>query len=198
MSQDADDDWDPDLDRFLLECVQDQLENSSKINFGLISDEFLEILGEVTPEALARFGPNPLCQRWMDLHNRDLSQEYYYSRAVVAVEASRDRVIDAMQNFLLGLPAYNPLRPPYNPQVPSESDSLETAFWVFEQFPTAETCASLLSLEERVLDDVLLFSQLRLLTPTLLDCEAGRQKLIEAARQRRELWKGRLSGASSE
>jgi len=182
--------WDPDVDRFLLECVQDQLQNSSSIDFGLISRQFLDILGSeadfIDEEALLRFGADELCKRWMDIHTQDLTQEYYYSTAVVAVEASKDRVIDAMQSFLLGLPAGNPLRPPDNPQDNNhEDDPLEMAFLAFEDAPTRERHQALLSLEERMLDFPLLFSQLRIMEP-LLNCPEGREQLVEAARQRRD------------
>lgn len=188
--------WDPDVDQFLLECVREQLQNSSKINFGLITEQFLEIIGEetVTEDAVQRFSPYELCQRWMDLHSRDQSQQYYYSHAGVE---RRDRVVDAMQNFLLGLPSYYPQPPPDNPQDAVEDDALEMAFCAFEHSPSRDKYERLLSLEERALDNELLFSQLRLLTP-LLDCAAGRETLVEASRQRRREWNGGLSESASD
>lgn len=185
--------WDPDVDRFLLDCVQHQLENSSSIDFGLISRQFLEVLGSeadnVDEDALLRFEPEGLCKRWMEIHTEGLTQEYYYSTAVVAVEASKDRVVDAMQSFLLGLPATNPLKPPDNPQEDGHNeDPLEMAFLAFEEAPTPERHQTLLALEETVLDSPLLFSQLRLLEPCLHSPE-GREQLVEAARQRREKWR---------
>lgn len=185
--------WDPDVDRFLVDCVQNQLENSSSIDFGLISRQFFDVLGSeadyIDEVQLRRFGPDGLCQRWMDIHTESLTQEYYYSTAVVAVEASKDRVIDAMQNFLLGLPVINPLRPPDNPQDDTKNENpLEMAFLAFEDAPTRERHRTLLSLEETVLDSPLLFSQLRLLEP-LLSYPEGREQLVEAARERRDKWR---------
>ncbi|CAK9113227.1 unnamed protein product [Durusdinium trenchii] len=106
--------WDPMVDDYLESLVEEaDHTEEGKVDWGLISLQFLDTLDPTQDQmeaALERFSPESLRERWWYLRSR-LAMPHQKATSSVAQEPARDRVLEAMQNFLFGLP-----KPRMNPE----------------------------------------------------------------------------------
>jgi len=103
--------WDPMVDEY-LEALVEEAQDESEIDWAWISCQFLETLEPTQDQihaALERFSPQSLQERWSYLQNRSVLATQEAANSLN--EPARDRVLEAMQNFLFGLPSgMNPHR----------------------------------------------------------------------------------------
>eukprot|EP00435_Cladocopium_sp_Y103_P044153 s805_g12.t1 len=97
--------WDPMVDDYLEALVEEAQDEESQVDWAWISCQFFETLEPTQDQihaALERFSPGSLQERWSYLQNKKT-----LAQVTTASEPPRDRVLEAMQNFLFGLPTPN-------------------------------------------------------------------------------------------